>query len=343
MLVKLSFPKGQMQPVDLSQFTGNQEWEIDGCRFVYGKHVRRADAWFVIEDCDDGDIFCEVAVGMTFFASSETGWPADIYTQRGHLEFLQQFDFVYANQAVMLKNSAPKPPFLPWMVNGNQGGVLVPHERDLGFLQALDSVEKLKPLSVFCSTQSWNAEHRLRLRFVESLKDYFGEDLDWFGNGIHPVDTKWEGLAKYERTIVLENRNTTDVVSEKLIDAFLSLSEPIYWGAPNASAYFPVNPENIIDIRDFEGSARKIAGLMRKPITSNAHADLIRGKNMALNDMHFLRRFARIAKSHQSTAGQNHEKVLVSRARLTSPSSPRGKAYARVHSLLRRGAHRFRG
>jgi hypothetical protein len=293
MRVKLSFP-GHEGDTDLSQYTGNNAGFLDGIEFRVNDGVESADAWFVFEDVVQGDALCEVPADRVFFLSAETGWEDDKFLRPNAEEFFRQFARVFSPYPVLGAPVSFSAPFLPWMVNG-AGPYFVPHTRDLNFLGALDTVKKSRPLSIICSDQRWTAGHRLRFAFAERLKKEFGDDIDWFGKGVSPIPEKWDGLAPYERTIVLENRSTPGIYSEKILDAFLTLSVPVYWGDTTISKVLPVPEDQIINILDFEGSVSQIRKIVDRPPGADDYDRLRLGRQKVLDELHFLRRIGEIA------------------------------------------------
>ena len=57
-------------------------------------------------------------------------------------------------------------------------------------------------------------------------------------NPYKPFEKKEDGLKSYKYSIIIENSSETDYFTEKVIDACLLETIPIYWGAPNISKYF---------------------------------------------------------------------------------------------------------
>ena len=53
------------------------------------------------------------------------------------------------------------------------------------------------------------------------------------GRGYLPFEQKSDGLAPYRYSVVIENVREKNYFSEKLIDAILCSTVPIYWGCPN--------------------------------------------------------------------------------------------------------------
>ena len=83
-------------------------------------------------------------------------------------------------------------------------------------------------------------------------------ELEIFGHGVRFVKNKSEALDPYKFHLVVENHIAQHVWTEKLADAFLAYTVPIYCGCPNVLDYFPRDSIIPIDISDFEGSLRTI-------------------------------------------------------------------------------------
>ena len=92
----------------------------------------------------------------------------------------------------------------------------------------------------FLASDKFNCEgHKLR---YEILQDCLMRNVDVFGKIVgNYVDKKEVAHYPYKYTIVIENERHNGYFTEKLIDAFLSLTVPIYWGCPNLSKFFPEN------------------------------------------------------------------------------------------------------
>ena len=180
---------------------------------------------------------------------------------------------------------------------------------------------------MICSDQNWTPGHRVRAELAQSLKNHFGDRLDWFGKGTNPIPTKWDGLVGYERTIVLENRNSPAVFSEKILDPFLTLTQPIYSGAPDIESYFPVNETHQLNPLDIRGSIRKIEKILSKPLSNEEIASIIAGRDAALSSQHFLKRAAAIAKSKAAEGLENKASVSL------KPRSDFGKSVSENRSL----------
>jgi len=96
---------------------------------------------------------------------------------------------------------------------------------------------KSRPLSLIASAKRSLTGHKMR----HSVAAWLGAEgiaADVMGGGYRPFGAKAEGLAPYRFSAVIENARETDYFSEKLIDAFLCLTVPVYWGCPNITDYF---------------------------------------------------------------------------------------------------------
>jgi hypothetical protein len=183
------------------------------------------------------------------------------------------------------------------MINANHGSFFRRTERDIQWLQRLESLPKKHEISVLCSNVTATPAHRVRLEFVKALKQSMGERLHWFGNGVNPISDKWEGLANYKYHIVLENQRSDDVITEKIIDSYLSLGFPLYWGAPNASQYFPAESFRAIDITNVSSAIDTVLATLADDPYQMSLGHIKRARDYVLQEYNFLERMAHIAKA----------------------------------------------
>lgn len=119
------------------------------------------------------------------------------------------------------------------------------HNHTYSFLEAPRSVDttKARLCSLIASQKRDLPGHRLRHRIADRVRS---ESLavDLMGRAYAPFERKEEGLAPYRFSVVIENSREPCYISEKLIDAALCRTIPIYWGAPDVAQWF--NPAGII-------------------------------------------------------------------------------------------------
>ena len=92
-------------------------------------------------------------------------------------------------------------------------------------------------LSLIASAKRSLVGHKLRHQVVAWLKQA-GIEVDVMGGGYRPFERKSDGLAPYRYSIVIENSREHGYFTEKLVDALLCRTVPIYWGAPDIETYF---------------------------------------------------------------------------------------------------------
>ncbi|WP_246739632.1 glycosyltransferase family 10 [Martelella sp. HB161492] len=109
--------------------------------------------------------------------------------------------------------------------------------------------EKSQLISTVCSTKrQGHTLHRLRYDFTEFASKALPE-MEVYGHGRRPMRDKAEALDPFKYHLAIENHVAQHHITEKLSDAFLGLSLPFYFGAPNAADYFPEDSFIALDIR----------------------------------------------------------------------------------------------
>lgn len=123
---------------------------------------------------------------------------------------------------------------------------------------------KTKKLSTVCSNkQQGHTMHKLRYVFTQMMEKEIPE-LERYGRGFQWVERKADALDDYEFHVAIENHIEDHVWTEKLADAFLGFTVPIYCGCPNVYDYFPKDSLIQIDINDMSGSIEKIKEIIGK-------------------------------------------------------------------------------
>jgi hypothetical protein len=128
---------------------------------------------------------------------------------------------------------------------------------DLASLEQLPLPQKTKPVSCIASGLKQLKGHRLRLRFVDMLKQQIPA-IDFFGKGSHYLPEKIDGLLPYRYSIAIENASIPFYFTEKINDCFLAWTVPLYFGCLNIGRFFPEKSFIKIDIRDPEKGIRTI-------------------------------------------------------------------------------------
>jgi len=142
---------------------------------------------------------------------------------------------------------------LQWFYGAGEKRLLLYDE-----MEASPPVNKSKVISTVCSSkQQGHTLHRKRYHFTQELKKGLPE-LDIFGHGIRPMDDKAEALDDYKYHVAIENYVGSHHWTEKLADAFLGVTLPLYCGAPDADNYFPKESFIPININDVDATVKMI-------------------------------------------------------------------------------------
>jgi hypothetical protein len=103
---------------------------------------------------------------------------------------------------------------------------------------------KTKLISMISSNKGFLNGHQFRLNWVNKLKN----KLDLYGRGFNDIETKDVGLKDYMFSVVIENDSYESYWSEKILDAFVTGTVPIYYGSPDIGKFF--NTDGIIMLND---------------------------------------------------------------------------------------------
>lgn len=117
----------------------------------------------------------------------------------------------------------------------NADYLIAPHT----FVPEYESTDctKTHMLSLIASKKKSLVGHKLRHTVATKLRK-LGVEVDIMGSGYRAFDKKSEGLAKYRYSMVIENSRQFCYFTEKLIDALLTKTVPVYWGAPDIRVFF---------------------------------------------------------------------------------------------------------
>jgi hypothetical protein len=110
------------------------------------------------------------------------------------------------------------------------GSTFIPDPLSIGTTKTRDA-------SLIASSKRVWEGHILRHAVVDRIR---AENLpvDVMGRGYRPFAEKAEGLAPYRYSVVIENLREPSYFTEKLVDAALCRTVPIYWGAPDIGEFF---------------------------------------------------------------------------------------------------------
>lgn len=254
-LSRVRLPDGNIGDDYLRRFPNrNPVWE--NCRFIFDRECREYD-WLVVYDDMPRDFPDEPLACPREHTLLITGEPSSI-TCYGR-SFLAQFGHVLTSQepwALKHPGVIRRQAGLLWYYGGPDQRGTYDH------LAGTPPPVKTKAISTVCSDKAMrHTLHSLRLDFTRRLMSELPE-LDVFGYGMGHLDNKADAIDPYRFHLVIENHSCSHHWTEKLADAFLGYSIPIYFGCTNLAGYFPEESYVSIDIRNYPESLARIRSLV---------------------------------------------------------------------------------
>jgi hypothetical protein len=97
---------------------------------------------------------------------------------------------------------------------------------------------KTKLVSMITSTKGMSEGHKLRVALAVNLKNFLKDNIDLYGFGHQPIANKRQALEDYKFSIIVENDLSDYFMTEKLCDAILGGTTPIYIGASKVREFY---------------------------------------------------------------------------------------------------------
>lgn len=259
------------------------------CDFVFDADCREYDWLVAYEDLSParGERFSERVEELACPAEHTiliTGEPSSVKSYSSL--YCRQYQLVITTQepwALTHDNILRTQTGYPWFYGRSEQGV-IPFDE----IQRHLPTEKTELISTVCSAKKGHTHtmHRARFDFTERLEQEMPE-LVRYGRGIRDLDDKKAVLDPFRYHVAIENDSVPDYFTEKLLDPFLGLALPFYFGCTNAAEYFPGESFIAIDIFDFAGSLKIIRDAIaageferRLPYIKEARRRVIEEHNM---------------------------------------------------------------
>ena len=124
---------------------------------------------------------------------------------------------------------------------------------------------KKKQLSCVVSQKNLTAGQRWRLQLALKIKELQPELIDLYGFGWNPIADKRDAIDPYEYTLAIENFSSEHYWTEKLSDAILGYTCPIYSGASAIDQYFQ---KGLITL-PYGGDVTEVAKLIIREVSND--------------------------------------------------------------------------
>jgi hypothetical protein len=249
-IIKISFPQlgwplsKQKEPLLKQTPYSSGIW--GDYKFIINSNIDYCDYWVVYDKIERNEInFCPSQ--NTLFITGEPPTTKE-YDNKYYNQFAH---IITCHQAIHHKNVHHFLQGQMWFIN-----------KTYDELTEIQNIKKSKEISIITSNKAFSQGHRKRLDFAHRIKEQFGDKIDLFGKGISEFEDKWEVLAPYKYSIVIENSCFNDYITEKLFDCYLSHTFPIYYGCTNISKYYDPLSYMSIDIDEFDSSVKMIERIL---------------------------------------------------------------------------------
>lgn len=300
--------------------------------FFINREVKECDYWVVYEGLNKEESTCCPLQNTILI----TGEPPSIKSY--HPGFLAQFGTVITcNTDIIHPNVVLSQQSMPWhagIIRMPDGKNIV--ELDYDYFKSLKVTPKNKLASVICSSKSMTKGHWQRVNFVKELGRHFGQHIDVFGHGFHPIPDKWDAIYPYKYHIVLENCSIEDYWTEKLADSFLGLSYPIYYGCKNLSCYFPEKSFSPININDPKQALSIIGKIIKSDTYERSMKYLIEANSLVLNSYNLFPMIVQLCNEIGSTSTSFETVKLKPEPAFLNPFSKMHQRFAHLEDIVRK-------
>lgn len=248
------------------------------CKFIVNEQIPQCDYWVIFEGLLKSETTTCPPENVIFI----TGEPPDLRSYPK--KFLDQFSTVITcHNMIKHPHVVLRPQSHPWHVGWNKASDNASDCLTYDKFKAMQPVSKSKLISVVTSAQSLLPGHKRRLLFLDKLRNHFGSQIDIFGRGIRPIDDKWDAIAPYKYHIALENAAVDNWLTEKITDAYLGFTFPLYYGAPNVFEYFPEKSLQLLDINNWQDSIRLLENIINNNTYETALSSIIEAREAVLD------------------------------------------------------------
>ncbi|MEX0828169.1 MAG: glycosyltransferase family 10 [Haliea sp.] len=320
-LTKCAFHAGQIAEKEWRKRLpgGGDRWK--NCRFIFDPNAHEYDWLLVYEDLpvDHQVELLACHQDKTIIVTSE---PSSVKRYGTH--YLNQFGTVLTSQepwAINHPNTWRSQSALAWCYAFDERG-------SYDHLQSNPPLQKKHEVSTICSAKrSPLTQHKRRYDFTMKLKTMLPE-LEIFGRGIRPVEEKADAIADYKYHIAIENHYAPHHFSEKLVDVFLGMALPLYYGPPNIFEYFPEDSLVLIDLDDPEAAAAMIKRLIQENAWEQRLDAIKEARRRVLEEYHLYAMTDKIISDSAPACSAAQQQLLLSRHEIRRRSLP-----ARLHII----------
>lgn len=278
--------------------TGWQDWPFErqvptGPDAPIGVEFGRSEGvdFLVVYDDIRQEVVTDVPEGRLIQISTE---PPETFLYR--TSYLQQFDRVVTmDRSIAHRGRILSQPGINWFYGVDTSGREPRATLDsLAAIEA-DTTPKERLVSAVVSSKCMTRSHFERRELVKELKHLLGDRMDLYGHGHRPIPDKRDAIRPYRFHLALENSIVDHYWTEKLADAYLGRSFPLYLGAPNVGDSFPEDSFFAIPYRgSAEQRARAVADALERLQDQDLSGPIERARRAVLHEHNLFALIARL-------------------------------------------------
>ena len=278
--------------------------------FFINQDIVECDYWIVFDALGKTEKTVCLPENIILF----TGEPPSV--KKYSNSFIRQFStIVTCHKNIKHKNVIYKQQGLPWMAGAKYLGKENKWD-SINFLnyddfQLNNLPKKEKEISIIVSNKTYTQGHEQRIKFLKRLIETLGSRIDVFGRGFNEIEDKYDSIANYRYSVVLENSSYSDYWTEKLSDTYLCGSFPFYYGCPNILDYFPDGSIAKIDIFNIEASINTIKSVIESDKYENSRDLLDKSRDLVLNKYNLFPSIVSLIEDLEKINNNSHKKGLI--------------------------------
>jgi len=322
LVVRCIGPDRDFDTIDWAAHFPGRRFDDGGVKFVFG---------------GSGPSDVVVALGYSRFDQTVTTRQGGVWAWHLEPRMPKPYPSCYDTVFTSVRNPddprfVAAPPVLDWWL-----------QKSFDELASLTPPEKTHQMSAIASTMSHITGHRLRNDFIQRVEAEV-PDVDVFGRGrARPLDDKWDGLAPYRYSLVIENSSQPDYWTEKIADAFLTYTVPLYFGATNIAEYFPEGSYIWLPMDDPDRAIDVIRDTLQNDSWQDRLDALTEARSLMLTKYSLAAQISREVMTRQSDLRQAPMRRTRIIGRRTKSGWLRGAGLvANVQSVIRRKIRRMR-
>ena len=243
-IIKITAPSGIFSELLLRQLPIESE-DFKNYRFHVNDEIIKCDWWIILHgSAIDEEMSVECDPNHIVYISMEPDEKVLGLNDR----FLKQFSLIYScDQEIEHKNIINFNVSTWWVgidvgIKNKKHNFYATKSLSFEYFKNLKPPPKINKISCIVSSKKTLPGHKQRAHFLDLLmKEPVGKYIDLFGEGYKPISDKLDAILPYRFHLSIENSFKSNYWSEKIGDAFLGFSLPIYCGCINIDSYFPKN------------------------------------------------------------------------------------------------------